>query len=106
VLYCETCALSAALPALCLPPCLPCVCRPAWTAWAVLLQLVVEYTGFEVLGSQLSQDGSSCSVDARATYKRLVSADRQAGRPHAVRGGAEGALGRTHPVLLSRCHPA
>jgi hypothetical protein len=40
----------------------------------VLLQLFIEYTGFEVLGSQLSQDGSSCSVDARATYKRLVSA--------------------------------
>jgi hypothetical protein len=35
--------------------------------------VAIEFTGFEVLGTQLSADGSEAEVDSRATFKRLVS---------------------------------
>jgi hypothetical protein len=35
--------------------------------------LAAEFTGLEVLSSSASQDGSSCSVDYKARFKRVVS---------------------------------
>jgi hypothetical protein len=38
-----------------------------------MTMLAVEFTGFEVLATQLSADGGEAEVDSRATFKRLVS---------------------------------
>lgn len=43
-----------------------------------MTMLAAQYTGLEILGSRMSEDGNSCEVDVRATFKRLMSKNMSA----------------------------